>query len=131
MSQLTSPILGAREHDSIYLYTIYEQDSAAIPDPPATEVINAAISLFAVAFPLQAPKIQEGVLEQLATHISSPFLQRDPGRRAAVTVNAAMALLSTLKVGTGETMADKGDIRSATVEKVMDELLKVGFILDF
>ncbi|KAL9104380.1 MAG: hypothetical protein Q9163_000680 [Psora crenata] len=123
-SALTSPICGAREHDSICLYTSYHQYSNKLPDSPATEVVDAAITLFAIAFPLQSPKVQEGVLEQLATFLSSASLQRDPGRRAAVTINAAMALLNTLKVGVGETIAEQGDIKSQTVEKAMDEILR-------
>ena len=104
-----------------------QQDDSSLPDPPATEVVNAAISLFAVAYPLQTPKVQEGVLEQLATFISSPSLQRDPGRRAAITTNAAMALLATLKVAVGETLAERGDIKSQTVERAIEEILRVSY----
>lgn len=101
------------------------QSLADLPDPPATEVVNAAISIFAVALPLQTPKVQEGTLEQIAAFISSPSLQRDPGRKAAITLNAATALLATLKVVVGETKADRGDVKGQIVEKVMDEILHV------
>ena len=101
-------------------------DSEGLPDPPATEVVNAAISLFSVAYPLQSPKVQELLLEQLATFLASASLQRDPGRKAAVTVNVAMAVLGILKVAVGETTAEKGDITSQTVERTIEELLRVG-----
>lgn len=65
------------------------------------------------------------MLEQLATFLSSPSLQRDPGRRAAVTVNAAMALLGALKVAVGETLAERGDLKNPTVERTIEELLRV------
>ena len=120
-----SPICGAQEHDSVCIYTGRQAESEDLPDPPATELVNAAIVLFATALPLQSSTIQEGVLEQLATFLSSSSLQRDPGRRAAVTVNAAMALLGVLKVAVSETVAESGDLRQATVERTIEEILRV------
>ena len=101
------------------------QESNELPDPPATEVVNASIALFASALPLQSTKVQEAVLEQLATYLSSPSLQRDPGRKAAVTVNTAMALLGALKVAVGETAAEQGDLRHPTIEKCLQNILRV------
>ena len=120
-----SPICGAQEHDSVCLYTADHEEAQDLPDPPATEVVNSAIVLFATALPLQSPRIQEGVLEQLATFLSSTSVQRDPGRRAAVTVNAAMALVGLLKVAVNETIAEKGDLRHPTVERTIEEILRV------
>ena len=119
------PICGAQEHDSVYLYTSSEKHVESLPDPPATEVVNSAIVLFAIAFPLQISRIQEGVLAQLATFLTSSSLQRDPGRKAAITVNTAMALLSALKVTVGETIAEHGDLKHPSVEKTIEEMLKV------
>ena len=107
------------------LHTMHSLLSADLPDPPATELVNVAVAIFAIAYPLQTPKVQEGTLEQLAAFMSSPILQRDPGRKAAITINVATTLLATLKVAVGETKADKGDIKSQTVEKVMEEILRV------
>ena len=119
------PICGAQEHDSICLYTNLEDQAENLPDPPATEVVNSAIVLFATAFPLHSSRVQEGVLEQMATFLTSSNLQRDPGRKAAVAVNTAMALLSALKVAVGETIAEHGDLKHPTVEKTIEELLRV------
>lgn len=102
-----------------------------LPDPPPTEVVNSAITLFAIALPLQNPKVQEGVLEQMATHLSASSLQRDPGRKAAITVNAAMALLGALKVTLGETQSERGDLRHPTVERYLQEILRVRNIQNF
>ena len=107
-----------------------QDDSNELPDPPPTEVVNSAIALFATALPLQSPSIQEGVLEQLASCLSSGSLQRDPGRKAAVTANAAMALLGALKVAVGETIAEAGDLRHPNVERCLQELLRVSVSLD-
>ena len=95
-------------------------------------MVNSAIVLFATALPLHDPKIQEGVLEQLATLLSSVSLQRDPGRRAAITVNAATALLGVLRVAVGESIGDSGDLRHPTVERSIEEILRVGcgFLFD-
>ena len=125
-----TPICGAWEHDSVYLYTQGQDDSRGLPDPPATEVVNSAIALFATALPLQSPSIQESVLEHLATCLFSTTLQRDPGRKAAVTVNTAMALLGTLKVAVGETIAEPGDLKNPTVERCLQELLHVSVFLN-
>ena len=119
------PICGAQEHDSICLYTSSEENIEHLPDPPATEVVNSAIVLFATAFPLQSSRVQEGVLAQLATFLASSSLQRDPGRKAAVAVNTAMALLSALKVTIGETIAERGDLKHPSIEKTIDEMLRV------
>lgn len=97
-----------------------------LPDPPPTEVINSAITLFAISLPLQNPKVQEGVLEQMVTHLSASSLQRDPGRKAAITANAAMALLGALKVTLGETRSERGDLRHPTVERYLQEIFRVG-----
>ena len=99
-----------------------------MPDPPDTEVVNAAIALFAIALPLQTPKIQEAIIEQLSSFLKSPAFHRNPGRRAAVTVNITFTLLAALKVTTGETFATTGDLRSAGVEKGLERILKVGLV---
>ena len=119
------PICGAQEHDSTCLYTASQESLESLPDPPATEVVNSAVVLFATAFPLQSSKVQEGVLAQLSTFLSSSSLQRDPGRKAAIAVNTAMALLSALKVTIGETIAERGDLRHPSIEKSIDEILRV------
>ena len=96
-----------------------------LPDPPATEVVNSAITFFAMALPLQSPQVQESSLEQLSLYLSARSLQRDPGRKAAIVINVTLALLNALKVGSGETTATSGDIKAAPVEKCFDDMLRV------
>ena len=100
-----------------------------LPDPPATEVVNSAISLFAMALPLQQSKVQESSLEQLSMYLSAKSLLRDPGRKAAITVNIALALLDALKVSSTETTASSGDLKPLPVVKCLDDMLRVGFSL--
>ncbi|KAH0543337.1 hypothetical protein FGG08_002293 [Glutinoglossum americanum] len=125
---LLSPICEAREHDSVSLYISAIGGNQSLPEPPATEVVNSAINLFAISLPLQAPKVQESILEQIATFLAANSLQRDPGRRAAMTVNIALALLSALKVSVKETLSAPGDLRSPPVEKIIQEMLR-GFVV--
>lgn len=121
---LLSPVCGAREHDSVYIHIQGDNGYEELPDPPPTEVVNSAITLFAMALPLQDPRVQEGMLEQLMTFLFAKTLQRDPGRKAAVTVNVALALFGALKVAMSETKALPGEMKHPAVEKCMDDLLK-------
>ncbi|KAH0562317.1 hypothetical protein GP486_002982 [Trichoglossum hirsutum] len=125
---LLSPICEAREHDSVSLYISAIGENQSLPEPPATEVVNSAINLFAISLPLQAPKVQESILEQIATFLAANSLQRDPGRKAAMTVNIALALLAALKVSVKETLSAPGDLRSPSVEKIIQEMLR-GFVI--
>ncbi|KAL0262688.1 hypothetical protein SLS55_001658 [Diplodia seriata] len=120
---LLSPICNAREHDSISLYIGKDTDNDELPDPPATEVVNAALNLFAILLPLQTPKVQESILEQITSFMSASSLIRDPARKAAMTVNVATALLGALKVANKETLSAPGDLKGQAVEKVMQDML--------
>ncbi|EFW98758.1 heat repeat protein [Grosmannia clavigera kw1407] len=131
-SLLLSPVCGAAEHDASLLYIGGSGGNGGdvqLPDPPATEVVNLAIQLFAHVFPLTVAKVQESILEQLATFMSAGQLQRDPGRKAAIKVNVAVAVLLTLKVAVRETPAAAGTVTSAAVEKLLQDLVR-GFVLD-
>jgi hypothetical protein len=97
----------------------------SLPQPPATEVVNSALQLFAICLPLQTPKIQESILEQITSFLSANSLQRDTNRKAAMMVNIAYGLLSALKVTVKETRCTPGDLRASPVEKVIQELLHV------
>ncbi|KAI0023174.1 armadillo-type protein [Xylariomycetidae sp. FL0641] len=124
---LLSPICPALEHDAAALYA--GDSGEPLPDPPGTEVVNMAIQLFAFVFPLTPPKVQESVLEQIATFMSAGSLQRDPGRKAAMDVNVASALVSTLKVAVKETQSPSGDVTNPAVEKLLQEMVR-GFVVD-
>jgi hypothetical protein len=107
------------------LYSGALNDATQLPDPPATEVVNAALKLFAICLPLQTPKIQESILEQMTSFLSANSLQRDVNRKTAMMVNMACALLLTLKVAVKETRSPPGSLKGTAVEKVMQDLLHV------
>ncbi|KAK4668446.1 uncharacterized protein QC764_707380 [Podospora pseudoanserina] len=125
---LLSPICGTLEHDASLLY-IGSREGPSLPDPAATEVVNMAIQLFAFVFPLTPPKVQESVLEQVTTFVAAGSLQRDPGRKAAITVNVVMSLLEVLRVAVRETKSPGGNVTNPAVEKLMQELLR-DFVID-
>lgn len=99
-----------------------------MPDPPATEVVNAALQLFAICLPMQTPKIQESILEQITSFLAATSLQRDINRKTAIVVNIAYAILSALKVAVKETRSPAGSLKGTAVEKVMQDLLHVSSI---
>ncbi|RKF71993.1 Pof6 interactor protein 1 [Golovinomyces cichoracearum] len=120
---IVSPICQSLEHDSLSVFLRDVQNPNEIPDPPTTEVVNVAIQLFATAFPLMPSKVQESILEQITTFLSSGLLLRDPGRKAAMNINIATAILCTLKVAAKETSSPPGDITNSAVEKLMQNFL--------
>ncbi|KAJ5712698.1 hypothetical protein N7493_009166 [Penicillium malachiteum] len=119
---LTFPVCQASEYDSVLLYNLRDGDSLCV-DPPTTGVVNSAIDLFSVAIALHSPKIQESSVEQIATFLSSPSLQRNPGRKAALAVNIAVALLHALKVAVKETGFVAGKLSTST-DKILQELVQ-------
>jgi HEAT repeat-containing protein 5 len=126
---VTFPIIEAPEHDSVLLYCAADKTNASA-DPPVTEVVNTAIQLFALALPLQTSKVQESSVEQIATLLSSHSLQRNPGRKAAMTMNVAVALLHALKVANKEIGKKSLPFHlDSSVEKILQELIQVGALL--
>ncbi|KAK5137026.1 hypothetical protein LTR08_001035 [Meristemomyces frigidus] len=117
-----SPVGGAPEYDTTCCY-LPEPPDAELPQPPGTEAVNAAICAFGLSLPLQAPRIQESLLEQMSSGFGALALQKDPARKAAITINVALALATACKVATGEVGAAKGNIQSASTEKGIQTLL--------
>ena len=116
------PALPAIEHEPAL---IARQDST-LSDPeissPATSCVNLAIKLFAISLPLQSSRIQESTVEQLITTVSQP-LQREPGRKAAMQINTALALLCALAVANNETPYTTGKLYAGAVGQVTTDLL--------
>jgi HEAT repeat-containing protein 5 len=106
------------------LYLLESHDASLEADPPPTQVVNAAIDLFAVVLPLQPPKIQESSLEQLAMLLSRPY-SREPGRKAALRVNVATAILCALAVANRETRYPSGKLATSSIEKSAADILHV------
>ncbi|KAF8477112.1 armadillo-type protein [Kalaharituber pfeilii] len=123
------PVLGSLEHDSVALYITDNSPTTndPTPAPPATAVVNSAIDLFTLLLPLQPPKVQESIIEQLASFLASKSLDRDPGRKAAITVNVAVAILGALKL-TMDGKIPSANLGTPSVLKIIQEILQ-GFLL--
>ena len=93
--------------------------------PPATEVVNAGITLFSRALPLQSARIQESSLEQLTTLLQASTRLREPAKRAAAGLNVASALLYTVMVANKETSSASGNLSTQAVQKLIQEILRV------
>lgn len=126
-----SPVAGGWEADGTCCYIIPPSTKAdakeddEMPNYASTECVNAAISALGLCLPLQTQKVQEGTLEQIASNLNAAGLQKDPARKAAITVNIALALLTACKVANGESGSAKGGLRHQATEKSMQSLTHV------
>ncbi|KIW96914.1 uncharacterized protein Z519_02305 [Cladophialophora bantiana CBS 173.52] len=116
------PALPAIEHDPALLSRPENRLDEAEISSPATSCVNLAIKLFAISLPLQSPRIQESTVEQLITAVSQP-LQREPGRKAAMQINTALAFLCAFAVANNETPYNPGKMHVGAVGQVITELL--------
>jgi hypothetical protein len=121
---IMTPIGTAAEHDPTDCYISSVQDHD-LPGPPATEAVDAAISAFARSIPLQSSKVQESTLEQIMSSLSSNYLNKDPFRKAAISINVAVALSTALEIASADTGASKGELRGTGVEKSLQAALHV------
>ena len=120
-----SPICFGKEHDSALLYVAGIFKGRTDSPPLATEVIDLAIILFGLSMPLQAQQIQESVLEQISSYMLHPLLLKAPARKAAITVNIAVALLVSFRAASKLGNIGGAVFSSAAVEKALQNILHV------
>ncbi|SAM82403.1 related to LAA1-AP-1 accessory protein involved in TGN-endosome transport [Ustilago bromivora] len=114
------PVLGAAEHDELFIYSTARtsssvpssqdaphlgasaepRESAALSPPGATGVVDAAIQLFTALLPYQERDIQVAAIEAMLAHTKSTKLDKNPGRKQAIQTNVAVAILGALRVAT-------------------------------
>lgn len=119
----SAPLVSALEYDSAAVYcdeVDFDQHSSYTPE---TTCVTLAVQLFSVALPLQPPRIQESCLEQVATVLAQP-MQREPGRKFALQVNAVTAILGALAVANGETNFHSGKLAAASTSKSLAEIIR-------
>ncbi|OCT54946.1 HEAT repeat protein [Cladophialophora carrionii] len=119
---LRCPAIPAIEHDAALIARQDTSSSDAELSSPATSCVNLSIKLFAISLPLQSGRIQESTIEQLITTVSQQ-LQREPGRKAAMQVNAALALLCALAVANNETPYTSGKMNVGAIGQAIIDLL--------
>lgn len=102
--QLRRPVLEAGEHDSSVLTALVATAATTAFEPleeapaPAVGLVDAAIELFALYFPLQEPGNQAALLQLLLNNSRSFKLDKNPGRRQAILANAITAVLGALRL---------------------------------
>jgi len=134
LSQIRKPILGACEHDPLALCRLslsaMETETYRLIDsyPPTTSVVDTAIDLFAKLLPLQDLPSTQKILSTLLENVRSPKLEKNAGRKAAVWVNANVALVLSLRAltsgPTGYKQA-KETFGSSTVTSLISPFLTV------
>ncbi|GAA5989051.1 hypothetical protein JCM10908_006285 [Rhodotorula pacifica] len=102
--QVRRPVLQVGEHDSSVLTSALATDATATfaglqeAPAPAVGLVDAAIELFALYFPLQEPGNQAALLQLLLNNSRSFKLDKNPGRRQAILANAITAVLGALRL---------------------------------
>lgn len=121
------PVMGALEHDPLASLKVnISMDEAYSTPPPATGVVDAAIELFALILPTQDLPTHMKVLEQLVSFVQSPKVERNPGRRMAILVNASVAVVGALRTTMMPASKKLGDSMAVPqVNKQLREIAKV------
>ncbi|KDQ54486.1 hypothetical protein JAAARDRAFT_80176 [Jaapia argillacea MUCL 33604] len=128
---LRKPVLGSCEHDplSACRHQNFATQERIEPPPAATAVVNAAISLFAEILPLQDVPSIVRVLNQVVEYIRSPRLERNAGRKAAVTVNTmAVILLVMRQASVPHHRRSRESLADPQVTSVLSPFIKEGLI---
>ncbi|TFK38873.1 clathrin-coated vesicle protein [Crucibulum laeve] len=100
---LRKPVLGACEHDPLSLCQARLSDTEyqlLEPPPPGTAVVDTSIELFSKLLPLQDLTSTVKVISQLLESARSPRLDKNAGRKAAVFINATVAIVLSLRNAT-------------------------------
>ena len=124
--QTQKPILRSCSHDPLFLCQRITPDAAnqwPEPPPPATAAVNAAVQLFAQLLPLQDLSVAVRSVTQLIESTGSPKLEKNSGRKAAVSVNATIALVLALRQVT--TARGRQVLGSGQVTSLLAPFLKV------
>lgn len=89
--------------------------------PLMTSVVDSAIGVFAASMPLRTSRMQQGVLEQIASTLNSISRQQNLGVDIALNTNVGTALFYALR---GNGLPQAG-FKGQDVEKALQDLLHV------
>lgn len=115
------PLMVALEHDATTTYSENADENGSFL--PESDCVTLAVQLFAVALPLQPPRVQEGSIEQLANVLAQPY-QREPGRKFALQINSITAILGALAISSSETSYLAGKLAATTTSKSLAEIVR-------
>ncbi|KAI5895636.1 ARM repeat-containing protein [Schizophyllum commune H4-8] len=129
---LHRPIIGACEHDILTLCMGKSTDTTYLtnePPPPATSAVDTSIELFSRLLPLQDLPTTVRIVTELLEYARSPKLEKNAGRKAAVFINSAVAIVMTLRVITANSTRQTRDVwGSAQVTSLLSPFLKDALI---
>jgi hypothetical protein len=123
---LEQPIIGALENDTSSLYT-HDGKNIDMPSPvpPSTALVDAAIDLFSLMVLDQPMKIQESAFTHIAARLGDPSLDRNAGRKAAITINVVIALSKALSKLTHRSFRDVNHS-----ERVISSILEILHVIN-
>ncbi|KAJ7637580.1 clathrin-coated vesicle protein [Mycena polygramma] len=126
---LRKPVLGACEHDPLSLCQAQLSDAEyhlEEPPPATTSVVDTAIELFAQLLPLQDLTSTVKILTVLLESVRSPKFEKNAGRKAAVFINAAVAVVLALRQAMASTHSRraKDTFGSTQVTSLLSPFLK-------
>ncbi|KAF7308406.1 Clathrin-coated vesicle protein [Mycena chlorophos] len=123
---LRKPILGACEHDPLSLCQArLSNDEYQLEEPPPalTAVVDTAIELFAQLLPLQDLATTTKIVTLLVDSVRSSKLEKNTGRKAAVSINGAVALVLALRQAMATRRA-RDTFGSSQVTSLLSSFLK-------
>jgi HEAT repeat-containing protein 5 len=94
------PILQSAEHDPLSICQSRDLSKESFcPEfpPPLTQAVDAALALFAHFLPLQDSSSAARLITLMIDSVKSPKYEKNIGRKAAVQVNAAIAILLAIR----------------------------------
>lgn len=122
-----APVISSLEHDALSISRCSVSESVAaitVPSAP-TAVVDAAIELFALLLPAQDLATVERFVAQVIDHARAPRLERNIGRKSAVTINVSTALVLALSNGSQNVRHARSTFGTAQVGNVMSAFLQV------
>lgn len=90
-----------------------------------TSVVDYAIQLFSLLLPIQDQESAVRAVKELVDSTRSPRLDRNAGRRAAVLINANIALCLALRAATSNVRQGREALGNSKVTDILSGFLKV------
>lgn len=90
-----------------------------------TSVVDHAIQLFSLLLPIQDQESAARAVRELVDSTRSPRLDRNAGRRAAVLINANIALCLALRAATNNVRQGREGFGNSKVTNTLSGFLKV------
>lgn len=88
-------------------------------------MVDHAIQLFSLLLPIQDPESATRAVKELVDSTRSPRLDRNAGRRAAVLINANIALCLALRAAANSVRQGREALGNSKVTNTLSGFLKV------